>query len=71
MPVDQTTRRLDRLETKLEERGELVDISWINDVIAQVYQCEREPGRIFTREEAANDFTRILLTIFGHKTQET
>lgn len=65
MPIDATTRRLDRLEAQAKARGPQVDVSWILDVFADVYGCEREAGKLVMREDDWQDFSRVLLKIYS------
>lgn len=62
---DQTTRRLDRLEGHIQARGPQVDVSWILDVFADVYGCERDAGKITMREEDWQDFERVITKIYS------
>lgn len=65
MPIDATTRRLDRLEAQAKARGPQVDVSWIDGVIADVYGTEREAGKVTMRADDFRDFGRVLLKIYS------
>lgn len=65
MPTNQTSKRIDRLEKQAEERGPRINCSWILDIIADVYQSEREAGKLLMREADYLEFEKTVLAIYG------
>ncbi len=63
---DATTRRIDRLERHIQARGPQVDVSWMTDIVAEVYGSAYG-SKLTMPQEAWLDLERVLLKVYGDK----